>query len=64
MLNAGLIDELIVYQAPLLLGDGARGMFHLPGIGTMAERIELEITDSRRVGKDVRITLKPLATSH
>ena len=58
MLGAGLIDELIVYQSPLLLGDGARGMFHLPAISTMADRIELEITDTRRVGKDVRITAK------
>lgn len=64
MLDAGLIDELIVYQSPMLLGDGARGMFHLPAINTMADRIELEITGTRRVGKDVRIILKPLATSH
>ena len=64
MLSAGLVDELIVYQSPLLLGDGARGMFHLPGITAMAERIELELIDTRRVGQDVRITLKPQATSH
>lgn len=62
MLDAGLIDELIVYQAPLLLGDGARGMFHLPAISTMSDRIELEITDTRRVGKDVRITCKVKST--
>ena len=30
MLQAGLVDELMIYQAPLLLGDKARGMFDLP----------------------------------
>ena len=64
MLDAGLIDELIVYQSPHLLGSGARGMFQLPDISSMADRIELEITDTRRVGKDIRITLKPLATRY
>lgn len=64
MLSAGLIDELIIYQAPLLLGDGARGMFHLPDITSMADRMALELVDTRRVGRDVRITLKPLAISH
>ena len=58
MLNAGLIDELIIYQAPLLLGDSGKGMFHLPDLTTMDDRIELELIDTRRVGKDVRITCK------
>lgn len=56
VLRAGLIDELIVYLAPHLMGDQARGLFHLPGLETMGERIGLEIRDIRAVGKDWRIT--------
>ncbi len=58
VLRAGLIDELIVYLAPHLMGDQARGLFHLPGLETMDQRIALEIKDVRAVGNDWRITAK------
>lgn len=63
MLAAGLLDELILYMAPLLLGDGARGLFHLPGLNRMSERIALDIIDVRPVGRDWRITARPTATA-
>jgi diaminohydroxyphosphoribosylaminopyrimidine deaminase/5-amino-6-(5-phosphoribosylamino)uracil reductase len=56
MLQTGLIDELVIYMAPILMGDGARGLFHLPGLDSMAQKIGLDITDMRAVGKDWRIT--------
>lgn len=56
MLCAGLIDELIIYMAPVLMGDAARGLFHLPGLAHMADRVSLSISDIRRVGDDWRIT--------
>lgn len=56
MLRAGLIDELVVYMAPHLMGNDARGLFNLPGLENMSERIELEITDLRALGHDWRIT--------
>ena len=58
-LRAGLIDELIIYMAPHLMGHQARGLFHLPGLEKMADRIELTIRDIRQVGKDFRITAVP-----
>jgi len=58
MLQAGLVDELIVYMAPVLMGDGARALFRLPGIELMDDRIRLEISDVRAVGQDWRITAK------
>lgn len=58
MLRAGLIDELVIYMAPHLMGDGARGLFHLPGLSEMKDRVALEIADIRAVGKDWRITCK------
>lgn len=55
---AGLVDELMLYLAPHLMGDGARGLFHLPAIGHMAERIPLVLTDVRAVGSDWRLTAR------
>jgi len=61
--QAGLVDELIIYMAPHLMGDGARGLFSLPGLRRMADRVTLEIRDLRRVGGDLRITALPAASS-
>ena len=60
MLQAGLIDELIIYMAPVLMGNDARGLFALPGLETMQDKIELDIIDQRLVGQDIRITAKIL----
>lgn len=59
MLTAKLIDELVIYMAPHIMGDGAMGLFHLPQLKHMADRIELVIEDVRTVGTDLRITAKP-----
>jgi diaminohydroxyphosphoribosylaminopyrimidine deaminase/5-amino-6-(5-phosphoribosylamino)uracil reductase len=56
---AGLADRLVVYLAPVLLGAGARGMFALPGLTRMAERLQWRFTDVRPVGEDLRITAEP-----
>jgi diaminohydroxyphosphoribosylaminopyrimidine deaminase/5-amino-6-(5-phosphoribosylamino)uracil reductase len=58
MLRAGLIDEMIIYIAPVLMGNNARGLFALPGLESMQDKIELDITDQRMVGQDIRITAK------
>jgi diaminohydroxyphosphoribosylaminopyrimidine deaminase/5-amino-6-(5-phosphoribosylamino)uracil reductase len=59
-MQAGLIDELLLYQAPHLMGDRARALFHLPGLERMDQRIGMRIVDVRRVGVDLRITLRPV----
>jgi diaminohydroxyphosphoribosylaminopyrimidine deaminase/5-amino-6-(5-phosphoribosylamino)uracil reductase len=56
LLQAGLVDELVIYMAPHLMGDTARGLFSLPGLDSMADRIQLAIADIRAVGQDWRIT--------
>jgi len=58
-LRAGLLDELVVYIAPHLMGDSARGLFHLPGLERMQDRIALEWIDVRQVGDALRITARP-----
>ncbi len=56
---AGLVDELVIYQAPHLMGDGGRGLLHLPGLACMQDRIALQMTDVRQVGDTLRLTLRP-----
>jgi diaminohydroxyphosphoribosylaminopyrimidine deaminase/5-amino-6-(5-phosphoribosylamino)uracil reductase len=40
------------------MGDGARGLFHLPGLERMAQRVQLQVQDIRAVGQDWRITAR------
>ena len=56
LLQAGLVDELVIYMAPHLMGNAARGLFDLPGLETLAQRVQLKIADIRAVGEDWRIT--------
>ena len=58
-MSAGLVDELVVYLAPHLIGDAGRGLFSLPGLEKMQDRVELEWVDVRQVGADLRVTLAP-----
>ncbi|MGK6326921.1 bifunctional diaminohydroxyphosphoribosylaminopyrimidine deaminase/5-amino-6-(5-phosphoribosylamino)uracil reductase RibD [Erwinia sp. DT-104] len=59
LLSAGVVDELIVYLAPKLLGDAARGLCHLPALAQLAEAPTFIFSDSRQVGPDLRLTLTP-----
>ncbi|RKZ98362.1 MAG: bifunctional diaminohydroxyphosphoribosylaminopyrimidine deaminase/5-amino-6-(5-phosphoribosylamino)uracil reductase RibD, partial [Gammaproteobacteria bacterium] len=59
LLREQLIDELVIYMAPKLMGDDAKGIFHLPELKTMAQNINLNITDIRAIGNDWRITAVP-----
>lgn len=59
LLQAGLVDELLIYLAPHLIGDNARGMFHLSELGDLAGRRELKILDLRKVGEDLRVLARP-----
>ena len=55
LLAAGVVDELLLYYAPSLLGDAARGMFNLPEFVALEQKISLRFHDVRRIGDDVRI---------
>lgn len=55
LLAAGLVDELVLYLAPMLLGDAARGLFALPALSRMDERKNLALRDVRQVGTDMRV---------
>ncbi len=56
MLRAGLIDELVIYMAPMIMGNKARGLFNLPDLASLNQHIPLSIIDIRAIGRDWRIT--------
>ena len=58
LLREGLLDELIVYMAPALLGDRARPLLSLP-LDDMADKVQLHIDDVRKIGQDWRLVVKP-----
>ena len=55
LLREGCVDELLVYLAPSLIGDTGRGMFSLPEITDLAQKVPLSIRDVSRVGEDIRV---------
>ncbi len=55
LLQEGLVDELLVYMAPCILGDTAQGMFHLPPLAGLQERRNVRITEVCQIGDDLRV---------
>jgi diaminohydroxyphosphoribosylaminopyrimidine deaminase/5-amino-6-(5-phosphoribosylamino)uracil reductase len=55
LLRSGLVDELLVYVAPVILGDSARGMFALPALESLEDAPRVRIVGVDRMGEDVRI---------
>lgn len=59
-LQAQLVDELVLYQAPMLMGDAARPLASLPGIERLKDSLRLEWLSVRSVGPDLRIVARPV----
>lgn len=59
-IQAGLVDELIIYIAPKLLGSDARSMLNIVGIESMSDSLDFEIIDLRQMDRDIRVVLKPI----
>jgi diaminohydroxyphosphoribosylaminopyrimidine deaminase/5-amino-6-(5-phosphoribosylamino)uracil reductase len=55
LLREGFVDELLIYLAPHVIGDAARGMFDLPPLEELSGRRELTLRDVRMVGTDIRV---------
>lgn len=58
LLEAAVVDEIVLYTAPLLLGDRARGLFHLPQVRRLSHGLALDIVDVRAIGDDWRTTAR------
>ncbi|PHM66359.1 bifunctional diaminohydroxyphosphoribosylaminopyrimidine deaminase/5-amino-6-uracil reductase [Xenorhabdus stockiae] len=60
LLSLGLVDELILYIAPKVLGNSARGLFAIPELQKLSDAPEFTLIDVQQIGPDVRLRLKPL----
>ena len=58
LLNEGLVDELLLYLAPCLIGDKARGMFDMPELTSLDSKRRLVVRDMRMVGGDLRVVAR------
>ena len=59
-IQAGLVDELLVYIAPRLLGSDAKALFDRTGLQSLADSVDFEVKDLDKVGGDIRVTLVPV----
>lgn len=59
LLQLQLVDELLLYVAPVLLGDKARPLVELPELTGMNERIEFELLDTHTFAADLRLRYRP-----
>jgi diaminohydroxyphosphoribosylaminopyrimidine deaminase/5-amino-6-(5-phosphoribosylamino)uracil reductase len=62
LLREGLVDELLVYLAPSILGDAARGMFDLPELTDLSARRELRLLEVSTIGSAIRVIARTGAT--
>ncbi len=60
LLGQNLIDEMLIYYAPKLMGGAAKSMFAMPAFTTMQQVVDLQILDVRHIGSDIRLRAKPL----
>lgn len=59
LLREGCVDELLLYVAPMLIGEAAQGLFNLPELTQLDTAVRLEFHDVRQVGTDLRIIARP-----
>jgi diaminohydroxyphosphoribosylaminopyrimidine deaminase/5-amino-6-(5-phosphoribosylamino)uracil reductase len=59
MLQQGLIDELVFFMAPKIIGSNGFAPFTLQGITSLEHAIKLDFTDIRRIGSDIVVTARP-----
>jgi diaminohydroxyphosphoribosylaminopyrimidine deaminase/5-amino-6-(5-phosphoribosylamino)uracil reductase len=59
LVDERLVDELLIYQAPLLLGGGGREAFAFGPLSVMDQRIELQKIESLALGPDLRMRFRP-----
>lgn len=59
LMREGLVDEVVLYLAPCLIGHEASGLFNLPELTTLDGKQLLQIRDLRQLGEDIRLIARP-----
>ena len=60
LIQQKLVDEIIIYIAPIFMGADARGLLNIPELEAMKDKVELSIQDIRSVGNDYRLLIHPI----
>jgi len=58
LLDAGIVDEIVLYLAPLIIGDTGQGLFALPEFERLDQALRPKVVDMRAVGEDWRFTMR------
>jgi diaminohydroxyphosphoribosylaminopyrimidine deaminase/5-amino-6-(5-phosphoribosylamino)uracil reductase len=58
-IEAGLVDEFVVYIAPKLLGSDGRPLLGMSGLKELSDAIEFKVESVEQVGVDIKVTLRP-----
>ena len=59
LLQGGLVDELLLYQAPVMMGEGGPGPFAFGPLESMRQRAHFKVRETRQIGRDLRYLLSP-----
>ncbi len=59
LMREGCVDEVLLYLAPMLVGDAAHGLFNLPALAALEGATRLDIRDLRMIGPDLRLIARP-----
>jgi diaminohydroxyphosphoribosylaminopyrimidine deaminase/5-amino-6-(5-phosphoribosylamino)uracil reductase len=57
LLRSGFVDELLLYMAPIILGDTARPMVAMQGLSTLKDAASMTLIEQRAFGPDIRLRL-------
>jgi diaminohydroxyphosphoribosylaminopyrimidine deaminase/5-amino-6-(5-phosphoribosylamino)uracil reductase len=57
-ISENLVDELVLYQAPKLMGADGKSLVNMPNVKQLSAAKNLDVTDIRMIGKDIRLTAK------
>jgi len=63
LLAMELVDEWIIYLAPVILGNQGRALFNLPSLQRMADKKQLFLQQTRQIGNDLRLIFSPLKST-
>jgi diaminohydroxyphosphoribosylaminopyrimidine deaminase/5-amino-6-(5-phosphoribosylamino)uracil reductase len=63
LVAGGHVDELVIYQAPHMMGSETKGIITTPGWTGLDDRLQLDILEVRRVGRDLKIVARPVSSA-
>lgn len=61
LLHQGLVDEMVIYMAPHLIGETGKGLAGLPMITDMQDRLAMRVEEISAIGVDIRLRVRPSA---